>query len=154
MCAFHCLLAFHWPFAAVLKHTAVCSTPPGMGGQILGGLVIEVRWCFLCSALLPHSSVSRGRFPLVRQLLDCLQQRCPCRVGACGRRPSQTGRSATTSDRRRRRTAAAHVVCRFPYHGPQCSTQRTYPGRGASIGRLLALVIWIENMSHMSKSIK
>ena len=31
---------------------------------------------------------------------------------------------------------------------------RDYPGRGASIGRLLALVIWIENMSHMSKSVK
>ena len=29
-----------------------------------------------------------------------------------------------------------------------------YPGRGASIGRLLALVIWIENMSHISKSLK
>ena len=29
-----------------------------------------------------------------------------------------------------------------------------YPGRGASIGRLLALVIWTENMSHMSKYVK
>ena len=43
--------------------------------------------------------------------------------------------------------------------GVQQSVMTTYvsivfPGRGASIGRLLALVIWIENMSHVSKSVK
>ena len=47
-----------------------------------------------------------------------------------------------------------------PAHAQQAALQpagfktSSYPGRGASIGRLLALVIWIENMSHMSKSVK
>ena len=54
--------------------------------------------------------------------------------------PRAAGRAARTAS-----SVDRHVM------NPSSMNERHYPGQGASIGRLLALVIWFEHMSHASK---